>query len=186
MIMEGMGHFPMIENYPVFRNSCCRSWSSWHGPAKPSPQSELDCEVDSVFRRTVTTFISRRELLRCAGLAGAAAAVARADLLVPARGVGLRPRLQRRLPPHAPRSNISRPPKRTSSTPSSPRLIPTDASGPGALEAGAARYIDRALGGPWPRRARPTAAVWPRSTSTPGRRAAHRFASLPRPIRTRF
>lgn len=28
------------------------------------------------------------------------------------------------------------------------RLIPTDANGPGATEAGAARYIDRALGGP--------------------------------------
>ena len=37
------------------------------------------------------------------------------------------------------------------------RLIPSDANGPGAVEAGAVAYIDRALAGAWPRRARPTA-----------------------------
>ncbi len=57
VIMEGMGHFPMIENYPVFRKFLL-------------PELEVDGA------NAMTTFISRRELLRRAGLAGAAAVVA--------------------------------------------------------------------------------------------------------------
>ena len=94
----------------------------------------------------MTTFISRRELLRRAGLAGAAAVVgpslAAHD---PADAIG-----QAIQPAARP---ISRAFENLTSAESNAleavmaRLIPTDASGPGALEAGAAHYIDRALGG---------------------------------------
>src|SRR5437660_7751763 len=94
----------------------------------------------------MTTFITRRELLRRAGLAGAAPVVA--------------PTLASAAPAHASHQAIApaaRPAARAfeTLTPTESealeaivaRLIPTDATGPGALEAGAAHYIDRALGG---------------------------------------
>jgi gluconate 2-dehydrogenase gamma chain len=95
---------------------------------------------------SMTTFISRRELLRCAGLAGAAAAVARAELLVRAEAPGA-------APIQAPAAAARTPLEHLSASEADildaivARLIPADANGPGALEAGATRYIDRALGG---------------------------------------
>ena len=95
----------------------------------------------------MTTFISRRELLKRAGLAGAAAAVVRADALVPAEVSGA-------AAIQAPAAAAARAPlEHLSATEADvldaivARLIPADGNGPGALEAGATRYIDRALGG---------------------------------------
>jgi gluconate 2-dehydrogenase gamma chain len=78
--------------------------------------------------------VSRREALKRVGLAGAAAAVpidALAQATQPARG-----RLETLTPQEADTLDAI-----------VARLIPTDANGPGATEARAARYIDRALGG---------------------------------------
>ncbi|MEP7307447.1 MAG: gluconate 2-dehydrogenase subunit 3 family protein [Acidobacteriota bacterium] len=95
----------------------------------------------------MTTFISRRELLRRAGLAGAVAIVtpslATGDAA--AQGTSVAARAGRPL---------ARPPLEHL-TPAQAdvldaivaRLIPSDADGPGALEAGATHYIDHALGG---------------------------------------
>jgi gluconate 2-dehydrogenase gamma chain len=77
--------------------------------------------------------LSRRELLKRAGIAGAAAAVP-FDLGAQAP--------QARLVPET----LSAQEAETLEAITA-RLIPTDANGPGALEAQAARYIDRALGG---------------------------------------
>ena len=94
----------------------------------------------------MTTFISRRELLKRAGLAGAAAAVVRADALVPADARGA-------AAIQAPAAVAARAPLEHLSAAEADvldaivaRLIPADADGAGALEAGATRYIDRALG----------------------------------------
>jgi gluconate 2-dehydrogenase gamma chain len=94
----------------------------------------------------MTMFISRRELLKRAGLAGAAAAVVRADGLVPAEASGAV--LQ------SPAATAARGPLEHLSVLEADvldaivaRLIPADRDGAGALEAGATRYIDRALGG---------------------------------------
>ena len=96
--------------------------------------------------------ISRRDLLRGVGIAGAAAAAAAAgpvsllstpEPAAPAAGAG-----QSALPV-APREAF----ENLSATESDlleamvDRLIPSDAVGPGAREARAAHYIDRALGG---------------------------------------
>ena len=95
----------------------------------------------------MTVFISRRELLKRAGLAGAGAAVVRADLLMPAEASGA-------VPIQIPAATAARAPLENLSTAEADvldaivaRLIPADGNGPGALEAGATRYIDRALGG---------------------------------------
>ena len=66
------------------------------------------------------------------------------------------------------------------------RLIPTDAHGPGATEARAARYIDRALGGALAVVA-PGLRVRPRGARSlrADRRAASRSSSCRRPIRIR-
>ena len=78
--------------------------------------------------------VSRREALKRVGLAGAVAAVpidALAQATQPARGP-----LETLTPQEADTLDAI-----------VARLIPTDANGPGATEARAARYIDRALGG---------------------------------------
>ena len=123
VIMEGMGHFPMIENYPVFRKF-------------------LSARARSDGANAMTTFISRRELLRRAGLAGAAAVVApkaalavEAQVAAPTRPVAAREAFEHLT---SAESNVLEA--------IVSRLIPTDASGPGATEARAAHYIDRALG----------------------------------------
>ncbi len=103
------------------------------------------------------TFISRRDLLKRAAVVGAAATVAGEG----ARAFrGERPRAARL---KASRSTMTRalttwlaarePLENLTATESDlleaivARLIPTDATGPGATEARAAHYIDRALGG---------------------------------------
>ena len=57
------------------------------------------------------------------------------------------------------------------------RIIPTDANGPGAREARAAHYIDRALGGALRSRARRIRPASPRSIATADRRGARRSPS---------
>ena len=94
----------------------------------------------------MTTFISRRELLKRAGMAGAAAVVGPPlGPHDPSKAIG-----QAIQPAARP---ISRAFENLTSTEADAleavvaRLIPSDADGPGAGEARAAHYIDRALGG---------------------------------------
>jgi gluconate 2-dehydrogenase gamma chain len=96
------------------------------------------------------TFISRRDLLKRAAVVGAAAAVPPdvARSFDGGDGGPEKPALhaETMAPPREPLENLT-------ATESDlleaivARLIPTDASGPGATEARAAHYIDRALGG---------------------------------------
>src|SRR5512144_726868 len=79
-------------------------------------------------------FVSRRDLLKGVGLASAAAAVPR-DVLAQV--------LSQVLP--APTLVTLSPEEAATLDAIVARLIPSDASGPGAAEAHAARYIDRAL-----------------------------------------
>ena len=96
----------------------------------------------------VKQVFSRRDLLR-AGLAGAAAVAAPASALASTESASsLAPQTS------AVVSTQTRRPLETLSAGEADtleaivaRLIPADANGPGAAEAGAARYIDRALGG---------------------------------------
>jgi gluconate 2-dehydrogenase gamma chain len=90
------------------------------------------------------TLISRRELLKRAGFAGAAAVVP----------VGSHLRTEHSIAAMAPQTGASREAYEHLTAMESDvleamvaRIIPTDADGPGAREARAARYIDRALGG---------------------------------------
>ena len=89
------------------------------------------------------TFISRRELLRRAGLVGAAAMVP-VDALRPAAAGDVLP--AQSAAARSPLEQLSPTEGKTLDAVVS-RLIPADATGIGALEAGATRYIDRALGG---------------------------------------
>lgn len=93
------------------------------------------------------SFISRRELLRRAGLVGVAVAVGPkaldaadagtvADAAAPQAATAARERLE----------NLSADEANVLEAVVA-RLIPSDGNGPGAAEARAARYIDRALGG---------------------------------------
>ena len=86
---------------------------------------------------------SRRELLKQAGMVGAASAVPAA--LLPGTVVA-----QARLPAPPAREALENLTAVESDTLEAvvARLIPTDENGPGAAEARAAHYIDRALGGP--------------------------------------
>jgi gluconate 2-dehydrogenase gamma chain len=92
--------------------------------------------------------ISRREILRSAGLAGAAA-VAGPAAIVPAAAVA-----PAAAQAPAPRATARREPFEHLTAAEADlldaivgRLIPSDAHGPGAREAGVMQYIDRALGG---------------------------------------
>jgi gluconate 2-dehydrogenase gamma chain len=85
-----------------------------------------------------TGFVSRRELLRSAGLAAGMAGAAAA---LPATALAQTAALQR-----GPLETLTEAEADTLDAIVA-RLIPSDASGPGATEARAARYIDRALGG---------------------------------------
>src|SRR5687767_4109494 len=82
--------------------------------------------------------ISRRDLLKRAGAASAAAAVPSA-VSEAAQAPAAPPRTE-------PLETLSAPEAETLEAIAA-RLIPTDANGPGAREARAAHYIDRALGG---------------------------------------
>jgi gluconate 2-dehydrogenase gamma chain len=79
----------------------------------------------------MTRRLSRREMLRRSAALGAVAAVPPEVLAQAARA--------------APYANLTAAEAATLESLVA-RLIPSDANGPGALEAGAARYIDRALG----------------------------------------
>jgi gluconate 2-dehydrogenase gamma chain len=94
----------------------------------------------------MTTFISRRDLLKRAGLAGAAVAAARADALLAAEALG-GAAIQAPAVAAAPAAleNLSRAEADILDAIVA-RLIPADGDSGGAFEAGATRYIDRALG----------------------------------------
>jgi gluconate 2-dehydrogenase gamma chain len=88
--------------------------------------------------------LSRRHLFKQVGIAGAAAAVSGAAIAPPAGAQ-----------PSAPAASVRREALETLTAAEGDmleaivaRLIPTDENGPGATEARAAHYIDRALGGP--------------------------------------
>lgn len=98
------------------------------------------------------TFISRRDLLRRAVAAAAAAPVARAFQTSDGEAVAAAERSAESLAlrpidaaPEALESLSAHEMELLEAVVA--RLIPTDANGPGAVEAGAARYIDRALAG---------------------------------------
>src|SRR2546426_9211208 len=94
--------------------------------------------------------LSRRELLKRVGIVGAVAASVPAQVLVPAAAMA--PAVETPLSPQA-----GAPPREALETFTAveaatveamvARLIPTDENGPGAREARAAHYIDRALSG---------------------------------------
>jgi gluconate 2-dehydrogenase gamma chain len=86
--------------------------------------------------------LSRRALLGRVGAAGAF--VALTDVLPPAAGTA--EAQARRTPAREPLETLT-PAEAETLEAITARLIPTDASGPGAREARAAHYIDRALGG---------------------------------------
>jgi gluconate 2-dehydrogenase gamma chain len=90
---------------------------------------------------------SRRDLLR-AGLAGAAAAAAPAGTLASAEAVAAVAQTPASVTAQA-RQHFETLSAAEADTLEAivARLIPTDSNGPGAAEAGAAHYIDRALGG---------------------------------------
>jgi gluconate 2-dehydrogenase gamma chain len=101
------------------------------------------------------TFISRRDLLKRAGLAAAALPVG-AELAPPSRERADQgdSRADQGRPPQATVPAIKREPLENLTATEMDlldaivaRLIPTDANGPGATEARATHYIDRALGG---------------------------------------
>jgi gluconate 2-dehydrogenase gamma chain len=95
----------------------------------------------------MAVFISRRELLKRAGLVGAAAAAVPIEAL--ARGEFASPSEAAAQAVSATRTRAENLTAGESDILEAivARLIPTDATGPGAIEARAARYIDRALGG---------------------------------------
>lgn len=97
-----------------------------------------------------TKIISRRDLLRGVGLAGAAAAAGPVSLLsTPGAAIAAEPVPAVQAPAPAAREAF----ENLTATEADvldamvDRLIPSDALGPGAREARAAHYIDRALGG---------------------------------------
>lgn len=85
--------------------------------------------------------ISRRDLLKRAGAAGAMAAVPTPTVSPVAEAAGQAP-----APAREPLETLS-PGEAETLEAMVARLIPSDANGPGAREARAAHYIDRALGG---------------------------------------
>jgi len=97
--------------------------------------ADSEDEPNSRSNRTgPTSSVSRRELLKRVGIAGAVAAVP-VDLFG-----------QATTPARTPLETLTAEEAATLDAIVA-RLIPTDANGPGATEARAARYIDRALGG---------------------------------------
>ncbi len=95
-----------------------------------------------------TKGVSRRDMLKRAGMAGAAVAIpAPAALAVPGvPGVPGVPEMAQSAPRREPIENLTAY-EADMLEAICARIIPTDASGPGAREARAAHYIDRALGG---------------------------------------
>jgi gluconate 2-dehydrogenase gamma chain len=91
------------------------------------------------------TFISRRDLLKRVAVVGAAAATTRSAEAFALRDGEERPAEAFALPVREPLENLTAAEAVLEAIVA--RLIPTDANGPGATEARAAHYIDRALGG---------------------------------------
>ncbi len=91
-------------------------------------------------------FVSRRELLRRVGAAAVVPPRMLLPLVSPDEGAALVPA---QAPGNAVRGALETLTAAESETLGAiaARLIPTDGNGPGAIEAGAAQYIDRALGG---------------------------------------
>ncbi|HWW86354.1 MAG TPA: gluconate 2-dehydrogenase subunit 3 family protein [Vicinamibacterales bacterium] len=131
----------------------------------------------------MTFFISRRELLKRAGVVGAAAAARPVVSAVPFGSAATRGETETS-------SDLLASAQTTAGTAREPlesltageadileavvaRLIPTDANGPGAVEARAVRYIDRALAG---------ALSTSRSIYTAGLEALDRFARSSRGV----
>ena len=108
--------------------------------------------------------LSRREMLRRSAAFGAVAAVPANVLAQAARA--------------APYANLTAAEAATLEALVA-RLIPSDANGPGALEAGAARYIDRALGDAFPAQRPAYAAGLAALESYAQSRAGGSFAALP-------
>jgi len=91
--------------------------------------------------------LSRRQLLKRAGLVGAAAIATPIGTLVPSPSVAQSPaQAQGAIGRGQALETLTAAEAETLEVITA-RLIPSDANGPGALEAQAARYIDRALGG---------------------------------------
>ena len=88
--------------------------------------------------------ISRRELLRTAGAAGAAALIPRSVAAAVPRGAAEAVAAATAPAPTGPLMNLTAQETEVLSAVVD-RLIPSDELGPGALEAGALRFIDRAL-----------------------------------------
>jgi len=106
---------------------------------------------DDLQEKSDASAISRRDLLRTAGAAGAAAliphsvaAAVTAESLEPVAAALMGPSVGPAPPPTGPLMNLT---ARETEILSAmvDRLIPSDELGPGALEAGALRFIDRAL-----------------------------------------
>src|SRR5579862_5419830 len=92
----------------------------------------------------MTTFISRRDILKRAGAAGVVALV---PASLPASIDAMVGQTSARLAARPPRSLTHLTSREADILDAIVgRLIPSDDSGPGALEAGATNYIDRALG----------------------------------------
>ena len=110
-------------------------------------------------------FLSRREMLKRAAAAGAATAVPRGALSQALSAARAPESFENLTAPHSRILNAI-----------VARLIPSDENGPGALEAGAAHYIDRALAGALassrPRYAAGLDAVDVHARTTAGRRFA--------------
>src|SRR5213592_3263224 len=96
----------------------------------------------------MTVFISRRELLKRAGLIGAAAAMGPANTLA-APDTALAAEVAAPQLASVARERLENLTAAESEVLEAivARLIPSDSNGPGAKEARAAHYIDRALGG---------------------------------------
>ena len=91
--------------------------------------------------------LSRRQLLKRAGLVGAAAIATPIGTLVPSPSVAQSPAQARCAIGRGQALETLTAVEAETLQAITARLIPSDANGPGALEAQAARYIDRALGG---------------------------------------
>lgn len=126
--------------------------------------------------------ITRRDLLKGAGLAGAAAMAGQAGL--PTEADASTPTVQSAatVPARVVFENLTATEGDLLNAVVA-RLIPADAIGPGAKEAGAARYIDRALGGALSASKPAYPAVSRPSIATRATRAANRSWNCRRPIR---
>jgi gluconate 2-dehydrogenase gamma chain len=91
--------------------------------------------------------LSRRQLLKRAGLVGAAAIATPIGTLVPSPSVAQSPAQDQGAIGRGQALETLTAVEAETLEAITVRLIPSDANGPGALEAQAARYIDRALGG---------------------------------------